>query len=218
MFTEGYSAHAGTAQIDEDLCRTAIRLLGLLLSGFPRPPAHALAALFYLQASRLAARIDERGEIVPLHAQDRARWDRAMIARGLEHLGTASSGDTISPYHLEAAIAACHALAPTYEATDWMRIVALYDQLMTLAPSPVVALQRAIAVGRAAGPRQGLRALDAIPDQARLEASPVLAAAVADLEAQLGNVKSAKAAYRRALELATTEPERRFLERKLAEL
>ena len=217
LFLEGYSAHAGTVQIDDDLCRTAIRLNDLLMTGFARPSAHALQALFYLQASRFAARIDAHGEIVPLHQQDRARWDRVMIERGLSHLARAASGEAVSPYHLEAAIAACHALAPTYDATDWTRIVALYDQLMTVAPSPVVALQRAIALGRAAGPRVGLRALELISD-ARLDDSAVLAAATADLEAQLGNVRAARAAYRRALELAGTEPERRFLEKKLAAL
>jgi RNA polymerase sigma factor (sigma-70 family) len=214
LYFEGYSAHAGASQIDDDLCRTAIRLNELLVTGFARPSAHALQALFLLQTSRFAARIDEHGEIVPLHLQDRARWDRAAIERGLFHLARAASGDVVSPYHLEAAIAACHALAPTYDATDWARIVALYDQLVAIAPSPVVALQRAIAVGRAAGPRVGLRALESIGD-ARLEDSAVLAAATAELEAELGNVRAAKAAYRRALELAGTEPERRFLEKKL---
>jgi RNA polymerase sigma-70 factor (ECF subfamily) len=219
LFFEGYSAHAGPAQIDEDLCATAIRLNGLLLAGrFAAPEVHALQALFLLQASRLAARTDERGEIVPLHQQDRAAWDRAMIDRGLAHLAAASAGSTMSPYHLEAAIAACHALAPAYEDTDWPRIVALYDKLLALQPSPVIALQRAIALGRAAGPRQGLRALDALAGDHRLEDSAVLAAAAAELKQQLGDVRGARAAYRRALELAGTDPERRFLERKVAEL
>jgi RNA polymerase sigma-70 factor, ECF subfamily len=219
LFLEGYSAHAGATQIDEDLCASAIRMSQLLVdSPLGAPRVHALHALFLLQASRLPARVDERGEIVPLHAQDRARWNRGLVARGLHHLAAASSGEAISPYHLEAGIAACHALAARYEDTDWARIVALYDQLLALQPSPVVALQRAIALGRAAGPRQGLRALDAIADDARLEDHPVLAAAAADLKERLGDTRGARAAYRRALELAGTEPERRFLEKKLAEL
>ena len=219
LFLEGYSAHAGSAQIDEDLCATAIRLCDLLVrSPLAAPRVHALQALFLLQASRLPARVDGEGEIVPLHAQDRGRWNRGLIARGLEQLAAAAAGEEVSPYHLEAGIAACHALAVRYEDTDWQRIVALYDQLMAVQPSPVVALQRAIAIGRAVGPRQGLRALDAIADDARLEASPVLAAAAADLKERLGDARGARAAYRRALELAGTEPERRFLERKLAEL
>ena len=207
LFLEGYSAHAGPAQIDVDLCRTAIRLNALVLAGFASPAAHALQALFLLQASRLAARTDERGEIVPLHEQDRARWNREMIDAGLGELAAASSGPTMTPYHLEAAIAACHAMAATYDATDWPRIVALYDRLLELAPSPVIALQRAIAVGRAAGPRQGLKALSSIGD-ARLADSAVLAAAEGDLKERLGDRRGARAAYRRALELVGTEPER----------
>jgi RNA polymerase sigma-70 factor (ECF subfamily) len=218
LFLEGYSAHAGAAQIDEDLCATAIRLGALLVGGFPSPRTHALQALFMLQASRLAARVDDRGEIIPLHAQDRTRWNRPLIDRALEHLAAASVGLELSPYHLEAAIAACHALAPTYADTNWSRIVTLYDKLLVLQPSPVVALQRAIAVGRAKGPKQGLAALDSIPHGERLEDSPVLAAAAGELKRQLGDKRGARAAFRRALELAGTEPERRFLHRQLAEL
>ncbi len=219
LFLEGYSAHAGAHQIDAELCASAIRLADLLLaSRFARPQVHALQALFLLQASRLPARVDGHGELVPLHAQDRARWDRAMIARGLEQLAAASKGDALSPYHLEAAIAACHAIAASYDATDWRRIVDLYDRLLALQPSPIVALQRAIAIGRADGPRAGLRALEQIDGDVRLDDDPVLAAAKGELAHQLGDTRAARAAYARALELAGTEPERRFLEAKLAAL
>jgi len=219
LFFEGYSAHAGAAQIDDDLCQTALRLVDLLGRGrYASPAVHALQALFLLQMSRFAARVDDGGEMVPLDRQDRRRWDRAMIERGLALLATAARGEVMSPYHLEAAIASCHALAPTYPDTDWPRIVGLYDRLLALQPSPVVALQRAIAVGRAAGPRLGLKALAVIADDDRLEASPVLAAAAADLKRALGDHRGARVAYRRALELAGTEPERRFLGRRLAEL
>lgn len=219
LFFEGYSAHAGDAQIDEDLCRTAIRLNALLLATrFAAPRAHALHALFLLQAARLASRVDAAGNLIPLDRQDRARWDRATIAEGLEHLGRAATGDVVSPFHLEAAIAACHALAATYAATDWPQIVALYDQLLALTPSPVIALQRAIAIGRADGARAGLRALEALVGNDRLEDDPVLAAAIGELRAQRGDVRAARAAYRRALELAGTAPERRFLEERLAAL
>jgi len=219
LFFEGYSAHAGDTQIDEDLCRTALRLNGLLLaSRFAAPRVHALHALFLLQTARLAARVDAAGNLIPLDRQDRSRWDRARIAEGLEHLGLAATGDVVSPFHLEAAIAACHALAPTYAATDWAQIVALYDQLLALAPSPIIALQRAIAVGRAQGARAGLRALERLVGNDRLEDDPVLAAAIGELEAQRGNARAARAAYRRALELAGTAPERRFLEERLAAL
>ena len=219
LFLEGYSAHAGDTQIDEDLCHTAIRLNAMLLATrFATPRAHALHALFLLQTARLASRVDAAGDLIPLDRQDRARWDRAMIAEGLEHLGRASTGDVVSPFHLEAAIAACHALAATYAATDWPQIVALYDQLLALTPSPVIALQRAIAVGRANGARAGLRALEGLVGNDRLEDDPVLAAAIGELEAQRGDVRAARAAYRRALELAGTAPERRFLEERLAAL
>jgi RNA polymerase sigma factor (sigma-70 family) len=219
LFLEGYSAHAGDIQIDEELCHTAIRLNGMLLaSRFASPRGHALQALFLVQTARLASRVDPAGDLIPLDRQDRTRWDRAMIAEGLEHLGRAATGDAISPFHLEAAIAACHALAPTYDATDWAQIVALYDQLLALTPSPVVALQRAIALGRAKGAHAGLRALGSLVGDDRLEADPVLAAAIGELEAQRGDVRAARAAYRRALELAGTAPERRFLEERLAAL
>jgi predicted RNA polymerase sigma factor len=219
LFFEGYSAHAGEAQTDEDLCHTAIRLNGMLLaSRFAKPRGHALQALFLLQTARLASRIDAAGDLIPLDRQDRARWDRAMIAEGMEHLGRAATGEAVSPFHLEAGIAACHALAPTYAATDWPQIVAFYDQLLELTPSPVIALQRAIALGRARGARAGLRALHGLAGNDRLEDDPVLAAAIGELEAQGGDVRAARAAYRRALELAGTAPERRFLQERLAAL
>jgi len=219
LFFEGYSAHAGDAQIDEELCRTAIRLNGLLLaSRFATPRGHALQSLFLLQAARLASRVDPAGDLIPLDRQDRARWDRAMIAEGLEQLGRAATGDALSAFHLEAAIAACHALAPAYADTDWRQIVALYDQLLAMGPSPIIALQRAIAIGRADGARAGLRALEALVGNDRLKDDPVLAAAIGELEAQRGNARAARAAYRRALALAGTAPERRFLEERLAAL
>jgi len=218
LFLEGYSAHAGAQQIDVDLCRTAIRLSELLVTRRPTPHAHALHALFLLQASRLSARTDAAGELVPLDRQDRARWDRALIARGLDHLAAAANGDVLSPFHLEAGIAAAHALAPTYGETPWRTIVGLYDRLLALAPSPVIAMQRAIAIGRADGPRAGLRALTLVAGDGRLDEDPVLAAAIGQLEAQRGDVRAARAAYRRALELAGTEPERRFLVDRLATL
>jgi RNA polymerase sigma factor (sigma-70 family) len=219
LFFEGYSAHAGDIQIDEDLCHTATRLNGMLLaSRFATPRGHALQALFLLQAARLSSRVDPAGNLIPLDRQDRARWDRAMIADGMEHLGHAATGEAVSPFHLEAGLAACHALAATYAATDWPQIVALYDQLLGLTPSPIIALQRAIAVGRAQGARAGLRALEVLVGNDRLRNDPVLAAAIGELEAQRGNVRAARESYHRALELAGTAPERRFLEERLAAL
>jgi RNA polymerase sigma-70 factor (ECF subfamily) len=218
LFLEGYSVHAGAQQIDVDLCRAAIRLSELLVTRRPTPRAHALHALLLLQASRLAARTDAAGDLVPLDRQDRAVWDRGLIARGLEHLAAAASGDVLSPFHLEAGIAAAHALAATYAETPWRTIVGLYDQLLALAPSPVVAMQRAIAIGRADGPQAGLRALALVAGNGRLDDDPVLAAAIGQLESARGDVRAARTAYRRALELAGTEPERRFLADRLAAL
>ena len=218
LFLEGYSVHAGAQQIDVDLCRAAIRLSELLVTRRPTPRAHALHALLLLQALRLAARTDAAGDLVPLDRQDRAVWDRGLIARGLEHLAAAASGDVLSPFHLEAGIAAAHALAATYVETPWRTIVGLYDQLLALAPSPVVAMQRAIAIGRADGPQAGLRALALVAGNGRLDDDPVLAAAIGQLESARGDVRSARTAYRRALELAGTEPERRFLADRLAAL
>jgi len=217
LFLEGYSAHAGDAQVDEDLCLTAIRLNAMLLaSQFATPRGHALQALLLLQAARLPSRVDAAGDLISLERQDRSGWDRAMMAEGFDHLGRSSTGDVVSSFHLEAGIAACHALAPSYAATDWAQILALYDQLLALTSSPIVALQRAIAVGRASGARAGLRALEALVGNERLDGDPVLAAAIGELEAQRGNVRAARTAYRRALELAGTAPERRFLEERLA--
>lgn len=219
LFLEGYSAHAGDLQIDEELCHTSIRLNAMLLtSRFATPRGHALHALFLLQTARLASRLDAKGDLIPLDRQDRTRWDRAMIAEGFEHLGRAATGDAISPFHLEAAVAACHAMAASYSETDWAQIVALYDQLLELTRSPVIALQRAIALGRAKGARAGLRALESLVGDERLEDDPVFAAAIGELEAQRGDVRAARTAYRRALELAGTAPERRFLEERLASL
>ncbi|HEV8551692.1 MAG TPA: DUF6596 domain-containing protein [Polyangiaceae bacterium] len=218
LFLEGYSVHTGPQQIDADLCRTALRLSELLVTGRPTPRAHALHALFLLQASRLDARTDEAGELIPLDRQDRTRWDRGLMARGLEHLAASAGGDALSSFHLEAGIAAAHALAPSYEATPWRTILTLYDRLLALAPSPVVALQRAIVIGRADGPPAGLRALALVAGDGRLDDDPVLAAAIGELQAARGDVRAARTAYRRALELAATEPERHFLADRLAAL
>jgi len=216
LFLEGYSVHAGAQQVDADLCRAAIQLSELLVTRRPTPRAHALHALFLLQGSRLAARTDAMGELVPLDRQDRSLWDRSLIALGLEHLAAAATGNTLSSFHLEAGIAAAHALAQSYAATPWRTIVGLYDRLLALAPSPVIAMQRAIAIGQAEGPKAGLRALALVTGDGRLDEDPVLAAAIGQLEAARGDLRAARTAYRRALELAGTEPERRFLADRLA--
>lgn len=209
LFFEGYVT--GT----DELCEDAVRLARLV----PESPAtHALLALMLLSGARMPARRDEQGDLLSLERQDRTKWHRAQIDEGFAHLAAAASGTAITAYHLEATIAACHAVAPDYAATDWPRIVELYDRLLALAPSPVVALQRAIAIGRAQGPRAGLRALAQVSGDERLEDDPVLAAAFGELKARIGDRAGARAAYQRALELAATDAERRFLEAKLTTL
>jgi RNA polymerase sigma-70 factor, ECF subfamily len=220
LFGEGYSAHQGERTVREELCAEAIRLTGLLLAHPPTaaPRVHALAALMLLQASRLRARVGEDGRLVMLVDQDRTRWDRTSIARGLAHLARSASGDELSEYHLEAGIAACHATAPTFVATDWRRVVGYYDQLLALDPSPVVRVNRAIALAYARGPEAGLAELSRLAREPRLRDSPLLAAATADLRARAGHTEHARAAYVRAIELAATEQERQHLVRRLAEL
>lgn len=219
IFFEGYNADHGPAEVDEDLCAAAIRLLDMVLaSPHATPRCHALQALFLLQRARMLTRIDASGDVVPLHLQDRTRWDRDMIERGLAQLGR-SVGDTpLTSFHLEAAISGAHASARTYDETNWRRIVALYDKLLALYPSPVAALHRAIAIGRATGPRDGLDAIEALASDTRFDGSPALVAAAADLKAQLGEIRTARAEYRRALELCATDAERRFITKKLDEL
>ena len=220
LFSEGYSAHRGDHPIREELCREALRLSALLLGepAFRTTEMHALRALMLLQASRLSARVDDDGNLRALAEQDRQRWDRALIDEGLRHLGASAEGERVTEYHLEAGIAACHALAPRFQETDWARIVGYYDQLLALNGSPVIRLNRAIAVAYAQGPEQGLRALRPLEREPRLERYGLLAAARADLLARLGDTRRAREAYLGALDLVDTESERRLLLRRLSEL
>ncbi len=221
LFNEGYSASLGEDLVRADLCAEAIRL-ALIVVHHPTgdvPRAHALLALMLLQAARLPARTDPAGDLLTLEEQDRTRWDRAMIAAGLEELARSAAGDEMTPYHIQAAIAACHALAPAYEATDWGRILAQYDELLAMLPaSPVVLLNRAVALAMVRGPRAGLHALAELGAQPGMRAYHLLHATSAELWSRLGNHEAARAEYERALALAPTEPERRFLRRKLGEL
>lgn len=220
LFTEGYSAHGGDRHIREELCGEAIRLGSLLLEHplLSAPRVKAAVALMLLQASRLPARMDEHGQLLTLAEQDRARWDRSLLHRGLQLLAGSAQGGELSEYHLEAGIAACHALAPSFERTDWERVVRYYDLLAARDPSPIVRLNRAIAVGYARGPEQGLQEISALEKDARLETTALLPAAAADLRARLGQLPNARAAYERAIDLAATESERQLLQRRLAEL
>lgn len=222
LFSEGYSARAGDEPIRAELCREAIRLVELLVADSSplagAPAVRALAALMLLLAARLPARVDQDGNLLLLSEQDRSRWDRGLVARGLAQLSGSAEGDEVTEYHLEAGIAACHALAPSCADTDWRRIVGYYDRLLELNPSPVIRLNRAIAIGYADGPEQGLDQLAQLEREPRLEEYGLLRAARADLHARLGDTRRARAAYERAIELSATEPERRLLRRRLAEL
>jgi RNA polymerase sigma-70 factor (ECF subfamily) len=220
LFNEGYSAHAGDDLIRRELCDEAIRL-GRLLAEEPTiatPAVHALLALMHLQAARLSARVDESSEVLRLAEQDRSRWDRTLVDRGLRHLDRAASGDTLTIYHVEAGIAACHVSAAHYDHTDWPRIVELYDMLATMKPTPIVALNRAIALSRLHGPEVGLAAVDSIADDPLLARYYLLPATMGELARESGDAARAAACFRAALACECSQPERRFLERRLDEV
>jgi len=218
LFGEGWHGAHPRQAVREDLCHEALRL-AVLLSRLPAadaPSTRALVALFCLLAARLPARLDDGGQLLLLAEQDRGRWDRALVAEGLRWLDRAAEGEVPSRWHVEAAIAAVHATAVGFEATDWPHIARLYDLLWGLDPSPAVALNRAIAVGMAEGAEAGLRALQAIPDRERLVRSPFLPAAVAEFERRAGRPERAAASLEAALTLARNPPEAALLARKLA--
>jgi RNA polymerase sigma-70 factor (ECF subfamily) len=218
VFNEGYSASSGDAVTRADLSGEAIRLGRLLLELLPEPEVTGLLALMLLHESRRAARTSPEGDLVLLEEQDRARWNRAQIAEGQELVVRALSSRRFGPYMLQAAIAAVHAEAPTAAATDWAEIVALYDALAQLEPSPVVALNRAVAVAMRDGPEAGLALIDAILARGELADYYPAHAARAELNRRVGRTAEARAAFERALALTRQEPERRFLARQLADL
>ena len=205
--------------VREDLCAEALRL-SRLLADHPvtgTPEIFALLALMCFLAARLGGRRDDSGALLPLEEQDRSRWDQALLAGAWEALSRSAAGDQLTEFHLQAAIAAKHAAAASLAATDWPGIVALYDQLFEQRPTPVVALNRAVAVGWAQGPDAGLAALDAIDQAARLEDYLFLSATRADLLRRAGRLAEAIPHYQRAHELARSDPERRFFDRRLRE-
>ncbi|TME89432.1 MAG: RNA polymerase subunit sigma-24, partial [Chloroflexi bacterium] len=213
VFNEGYSATAGDDLMRAGLCEDALRL-GRILAGLaPREPeVHGLVALMEIQASRTRARIGPSGEIVLLLDQDRTRWDALLISRGLAALDRAEKlGGALGPYALQAAIAACHARARTPTETDWARIVALYDALAQLTPSPVVELNRAVAVGMAFGPAAGLELVDALSSEPTLRTYHFLPSVRGDLLAKLGRSEEARAEFERAASLTQNARERELL-------
>ena len=218
VFNEGYSASAGASLTRADLSGEAIRLGRLLAELLPAPESIGLLALMLLQESRRTARTTPAGDLVLLDAQDRSLWNRELIAEGVALVERALVSGRAGVYALQAAIAAVHAEAPAASATDWVEIVGLYDVLLRLDPSPVVELNRAAALAMRDGPAVGLAALDAILARGELADYHLAHAARADLCRRLGRTEEARTAYRRALALVRQEPERRFLERRLAEL
>ena len=219
LFNEGYSASAGDDVVRPDLTAEAIRLARLLAALMPgEPEAAGLLALMLLHDARRPARLDSHGELVTLEDQDRSRWDAAAITEGLALLRVAGRQLGAGPYQLQAAIAACHAEAPLAANTDWARIAGLYTELYRLAPTPVVALNRAVAVAMADGPAAGLALVDELATGGSLSAYFLLPATRADLLRRLGRREEAAASYADALRLVTTGPERRFLSKRLAEV
>jgi RNA polymerase sigma factor (sigma-70 family) len=217
LFNEGYHGACAEAAIRAELCREAMRLVAELLAHpLGRTPAsYALAALMALGAARLAGRADETGALRPLLDQDRSQWDQQLIDEGLRQLERSAAGSDLSAYHVEAAIAAQHARARTAEETDWTAIVELYDALIAIRPSPIVALNRAIAVAQKDGPESGLEAIAAIEDRDRLAAYPFYPAALGEMELSRGASDAAAEHFRAALALARNPMERRFLERRI---
>ena len=217
FFNEGYSVHGGENLVRAELCGEAIRLAGILARNrrTDLPPVHALLALMLLQASRLPARVDEAGDLLLLSEQDRTRWDRGLIAEGLRHLNRAASGDRMTPYHVEAAIAACHAVASDEASTDWAYVLRLYGELLALKPSPVVELNRAIALAMVEGPTAGIRAIEGIQRHPALARYSLLPAALGALWLRAGDATRAAGYYREALTRPSSAPERRFLEKQL---
>lgn len=214
LFSEGYH---GTSAIRTDLCAEAIRLVALLceLPAAATPATHALAALMLLHAARLPARMDAEGELNAFADQDRARWDLRLVVEGIDQFEQATVGEAVSPYHIEAAIAVVHASAPGVEATNWAAICELYDQWMVVAPTPVVALNRAIAIGQRDGAAAGLAAVHAIEGVDRLASYPFYPAALGELELARDDRAAAHAHFTAALVLARNSAERRHLEKRL---
>jgi RNA polymerase sigma-70 factor (ECF subfamily) len=216
MFNEGYTAHQGQDLIRQDLCVEALRLARLVASSsIAEPRVHALIALMALEAARLPARVDGAGDLILLEDQDRSRWDRELIGLGFYHFDQSMAGDQVSEYHMQAAIAATHARGA--QSTDWPMILQLYDQLLGINPSSVIALNRAVAVAKVRGAAEGLASIDGLRDDPKLRDYYLFFAVRGHLLMKLDRWSDAANCFRKALEYGCSEPERRFLRRKLGE-
>lgn len=220
LFSEGYHSVGADAPIRDELCREAIRLATLIAEDrtIGTPETDALLAMMYLDLARLAGRVDEEGVFLPLRQQDRSRWDQRLIALGFRYLGDSAVGDQLSRFHLEAAIAAEHCRASSFEDTDWRRILDLYEMLTEMSPTPVVALNRAIVRGQVEGPTAGLAALDQLGSCGLLENYPFFHAALGEFRFQNGEIDEAAIAFNRALGRARSGGERGFFTRRLEQL
>jgi predicted RNA polymerase sigma factor len=217
LFNEGYHGASPKAAVRAELCGEAIRLTALLLQHpfGATPSTYALAALMAFNSARLPARLDASGNLVALIDQDRRQWDWQRVAEGMKLLELSTPGTELNAYHIEAAIAAIHASAARTEDTDWRTIVSLYDILMTLTPSPVVALNRAIAIAQAEGPERGLTEVQAIADRDRLSTYPFYLATLGELELRRGQPTRARTHFEAALEHTRSPMERRFIEQRI---
>jgi RNA polymerase sigma-70 factor (ECF subfamily) len=217
-FNEGYTAHEGDALIRRDLCGEALRLGRLIAaSSLSAPRVDALVALIALQMARSPARVNEAGDLILLDDQDRSRWDQELISLGFLHFDRSIAGNEVSAYHVQAAIAATHARAAAAESTDWPTILGLYDQLLELNASPIVALNRAVALSKVNGPAAALEEVERLGSDPKLRDYYLWLAVKGHLLMQLGQREDAAHCFRAALECRCSEPERRFLTRKLAE-
>lgn len=217
LFNEGYHGASAKDTVRVDLCNEAMRLAALLREHpvTSTPAVFALSALMALHAARLPSRLDESGELQPLWEQDRSAWNQRLIAEGRALLNASATGDEVSSYHLEASIAAVHASAPSLDETDWDAIVLLYDQLLVVAPSAVVELNRAIAVAQRDGPDRGIEAIEGIPDRERLSSYPFYHAALGELERRRGNATAALRYFEQASGMARSDAERRYVGKQL---
>jgi predicted RNA polymerase sigma factor len=217
LFSEGYHGSRSEQTVRDDLCFEAIRL-AVLLSEHPegdRAKTHALVALFCFHAARLGGRVTDDGALVQLEMQDRSTWDFELISRGFYFLEKAATGHELSEYHVEAGIASLHCAAPSYEETDWAKILELYNDLYQIKPSPIVALNRAVAAGKAMGPEAGLAELSKIPDADKLKHYPFYPAAQGEFYLLAGHPLEAAAQFDRAVRLARNPVETKFFRRKL---
>jgi RNA polymerase sigma-70 factor (ECF subfamily) len=216
LFSEGYHGASIHAAVRAELCHEAMRLAAVLLEHplGATPATYALCALMCLTAARLPARLDAAGNLNSLIDQDRSLWDRKLVLEGLRFLELSATGSELTGYHIEAAIASIHSTAPDVTATDWKTVVSLYDTLMVIQPSPIVALNRAIAVAQHEGSARGLDEIDAIAHRDRLAAYPFYSAALGELELRRGSLATAREHFRAALALARNPMERRFLEQR----